>query len=662
MRISRRTVDKLGVKLYDSASAVVAELVANAYDADAENVTVELPLATLLAKSDEAGVQDFGYEIRVTDDGHGMTSNEANEHFLKVGRDRRTHAKQGPRSRNKQRPVMGRKGIGKLAPFGICKRIEVISAGGKPTQRGYRIAHFIMDYDTIVQDEEGPVSLEVGHLDNKYQRTSGTTIILTRFESKRVQNTEVFHRQLARRFGLPQGDFKITIKDTRNPEENPPTTLQPFSIQLLDNTKVIVDNRPVRIDGTQLPVSGWMGLAKDAYKNEEMAGVRIYTRGKIVATTRDFEQPAGFTGEHTIRSYLVGEIHAEWLDQDAGEDLIRTDRQGILWDSEYGRALKKWGSGQIMQIGAAARQPRRQRVSSIFMERSKLRARAQQEFADEDIVAAAVDFGKRIGAFAAEDELDDDEYINGLVEVILAVAPHKALVEALQEFNRILSGGHADVQHLVDIFRKTRVAEVASYGQIALERVDAIERLTQVIDAGATEPVLQQLIQSAPWIIEPTWSVITMNEALHAFADRFSSFWKNKYEQALEIAIDKEKKRPDFIAINVGQMLHIVELKAPGHSFNGNDFDRLQNYVQAFRAFFEENKELAGEFPRGWRIDLIADGIRITDDTRRNAFELFLEKKEVQRTTWNDFLHRARQANEEFLRIRRTQKSQEHKS
>ena len=48
MRISRRTVDKLGVKLYDKASAVVAELVANAYDADAERVRVRLPLATLL--------------------------------------------------------------------------------------------------------------------------------------------------------------------------------------------------------------------------------------------------------------------------------------------------------------------------------------------------------------------------------------------------------------------------------------------------------------------------------------------------------------------------------------------------------------------------------------------------------------------------------------
>ena len=40
LKISRLTVDKLGVKPYDKASAVVAELIANSYDADATEVDV----------------------------------------------------------------------------------------------------------------------------------------------------------------------------------------------------------------------------------------------------------------------------------------------------------------------------------------------------------------------------------------------------------------------------------------------------------------------------------------------------------------------------------------------------------------------------------------------------------------------------------------------
>src|SRR3954451_15764456 len=85
--ISRLTVDKLGVKLYDKVSAVVAELIANGYDADAENVTVELPLGTELAAKDPTTKQavDKGYEIVARDDGHGMSPTEARAFYLKVG-------------------------------------------------------------------------------------------------------------------------------------------------------------------------------------------------------------------------------------------------------------------------------------------------------------------------------------------------------------------------------------------------------------------------------------------------------------------------------------------------------------------------------------------------------------------------------------------------
>src|SRR3954452_13277217 len=91
LRISPTTIDKLGVKLYDKVSAVVAELVANSYDADAEEVRVRLPLSTMLANTAEGGREqnDKDYVIEVVDDGHGMTPEEAIDYYLKVGRDRR---------------------------------------------------------------------------------------------------------------------------------------------------------------------------------------------------------------------------------------------------------------------------------------------------------------------------------------------------------------------------------------------------------------------------------------------------------------------------------------------------------------------------------------------------------------------------------------------
>jgi hypothetical protein len=64
------------------------------------------------------------------DNGHGMTPLEGREFYLKVGRDRREHSEQGGASRVKKRSVMGREGIRKLAAFGICRTIEVLSSGG----------------------------------------------------------------------------------------------------------------------------------------------------------------------------------------------------------------------------------------------------------------------------------------------------------------------------------------------------------------------------------------------------------------------------------------------------------------------------------------------------------------------------------------------------
>lgn len=649
LSISRLTIDKLGVKLYDKVSAVVAEVIANGYDADADTVTVELPLGTELASKDPNTKQpvdnDFGIVVR--DDGHGMSPAEARAFYLKVGRDRRTYPDQGAKSRQKKRPVMGRKGIGKLAPFGICRRIEILSAGGEEVAgKGYLTTHFFLDFDKIVKDDETPVPLDTGDQDATYSTKPGTTVRLTQFLSKRVPDTVTFHRQLSTRFALAAPDFAIHVTDTRL---SPPaySTVAQFKVPVREDTKVEVDSRPVKTsDGETLAVSGWLAMAKDSYSNEEGAGVRIYARGKIVATTRDFEQPAGFTGEFAMRSYLVGQVHADWLDDDS-EDLIRTDRQSILWDSERGEALREWGAAIIKEIAKASAGPRRESKSAKFMKDAQIEERATERYADEEVVRVAVELGKKIGGFAAEDELADPDYVDGLAEIVLSVAPHQALVQA---FKAISSQQDATIEQLVTLFGKARVAEMASYGQIASERVQSIKELQSAITKpNVDEADLQKLIAEAPWLIRPDWSVITQNQSLKTFRDQFTQYWKNKCGEDIEIAISHEKKRPDFTLIHHGRMLHIVEIKVPGHAFDGNDYERLQNYVTAFKDFFASNTGLVSVFADGWRLELIADKVKLTDQTQLYAFESFEKDKVVVRQPWNDFLAAAVTAHEAFL-------------
>ncbi len=650
LRISRLTIDKLGVKLYDRVSAVVAELIANAYDADAENVRVELPLSTVLASKDPESSEpvDRGYEIVVSDDGHGMTPGEARDFYLRVGRDRRRNPLQGERSRNKRRLVMGRKGIGKLAPFGICKSIEVLSSGGKPVPgKGYLTTHFFLDFDRILQDSEEDVPLDVGAFDGTYNKAPQTVIRLTSFLPKRVPGSTDFHRQIGVRFAFADPAFHVHIKDTRAdpPEE---TNVQQFRVETNEETYIDVSGRPViTSDGEVLPVSGWVAMAKQSHKHEELAGVRIYARGKIVATTRDFEQPAGFTGEFTMRSYLVGEISAEWLDDQ--EDLIRTDRQSILWDSDRGSALRAWGAQLIKEVAARSAKPRREKKRRDFMNKSRIKEKAKERYNDDAVVDEAVKLGNQIGAFAAEDELDDADYVDGLTEIILSVAPHQALVDA---FRVIARKQDATIEELINLFGKTRLAEMASYAQVAAERVQSIRQLQyQVEQATASEADFQALISSAPWLIRPDWTVLTSNQSLRTFRDRFVTFFKRNYNQDVNVAISYEQKRPDFTLIQHGNRLRIVEIKVPGHAFDDADYERLQNYVAAFRQFFAENKEIVSRFPDGWQIDLVADEVNLNDVSHQFAYEAFEQRNNVVRLTWEDFLMAAVRAHEEILEI-----------
>ncbi len=58
-------VEQLGAQLYPSATATVAELISNAWDADASNVWITIPFGESWSPESE---------IVVIDNGHGMTT------------------------------------------------------------------------------------------------------------------------------------------------------------------------------------------------------------------------------------------------------------------------------------------------------------------------------------------------------------------------------------------------------------------------------------------------------------------------------------------------------------------------------------------------------------------------------------------------------------
>lgn len=118
--------------MYSGAVPAIAELVANAYDADATSVRIDIPLDTAI---------DASSQIVIHDDGLGMTFDDVNDKYLLVGRDRRASgADRSPGGRL----VLGRKGLGKLAGFGIAKVVTVTTVS-----EGH-VTSFEMSYDQLV--------------------------------------------------------------------------------------------------------------------------------------------------------------------------------------------------------------------------------------------------------------------------------------------------------------------------------------------------------------------------------------------------------------------------------------------------------------------------------------------------------------------------------
>lgn len=641
MRISRLAIDKLGIRLYDRVSAVLAELIANSYDADATEVEVLLPWGVTLAGTVRAA-DEPAYEIHVSDNGHGMTAEEVNEHYLMVGSDRRIRTG-SDLSRDRRRPVMGRKGIGKLAAFGICRTIEVVTAGSNEADRtaeGWPVAHIVMDLNDMLSDTESDYYPKPGALDGTFSHKRGTTVILRNFFRKRVNSGTELSRQLASRFGIERSDWRVEVRNAIGSES---FTLSDLAIDVMEETRIDVGRVPVRFGRNYLPMSGWIAYSKQPYRDEAMAGVRIYARGKIVAQTRDFGIPAGFTGEFKLRSYLVGAIHVDWLDDE--EDLVRSDRQDIMWNSPRGEALAQWGRALIKEIGRLGEKSIRRRVWEEFVDRSHIHetleaiAPGDRMFRDSVLDAARI-----LVAHKDRASMDDPSHIENMLRLALSLGPQRSLLETLKE---IAEDADPELDVVVALFERARVAEIYSLGQIASERVAVVDRLRALIDdRRSLERPFQELIESAPWLLAPEWTPLGMNESLKRVRASFERWYTQKFGTPLTTTtIGSEKREPDFVLLHDSGELWIVEIKRMDYHLTDTEYNRAVNYLYELDHFLEENPRIGAQFPRR-RLTFIVDHI---DRLGPASLSSLVSDQRVDRRTWRELLDSTLRAHRDFL-------------
>lgn len=644
MKVSRLTIDKLGIKLYDRVTAVLAELIANSYDANASEVAVTLPFDTFLAPTD-ADPKFPTYTVEIKDNGHGMTAEEVNSAYLMVGSDRRERTK-SDRSRDGKRPVMGRKGIGKLAPFGICRSIEVLTAGGQANEDGFEVSHLILRLDRILLDTDNTYEPEIGSLDGTRSDTSGTTITLSDFHRKRVPKKDELDRQLAARFGLQQPDWEVKICDANaiDPLSGEASfVVGELKIDVLDGTKIDLSSRPVPFNGSTLPVRGWVAYSKRPYKDPAMAGVRIYARGKIVSQTRDFNISSGFTGEFKLRSYLVGSIDADWLDEK--EDLVRSDRQDIIWSSELGEALTDWGQALVKELAQRGENSVSKATWDEFLVASDLDTRLSKDAPADKLFRDAVkDAAKMLVDKKDRAAVEDPDHVERIVKLAYSLGPHRSLLEALRAASENVDTTLATV---IDLFDHARIAEMYSLGQIAQERVEVLTTLEKLVNDGSTlEGPLQALIEQAPWLLAPEWTPLGMNESLKRVRSAFEGWYKKKHGVDLVTsAINRPRKEPDFVLLHDAGELSIVEIKRMDYHLTDKEFENALNYLEDLEEFLNGNAEIGSQFPVR-RLTFVVDHL---DRLRSTSSSSLKNDTRINRRTWHDLLDSTKRAHKDFL-------------
>jgi len=195
MSINLNILNHLGLNLYSNVPAVLSEVVANSWDADAKTVDIKIA-------SDQ---------ITITDDGHGMTFADINKKYLNVGYERR---KENTEQTDNRRPIMGRKGIGKLSLFSIANIVEV------QTVKGEEKNGFVMSVAKIKakisKHDGGTYHPEPLPNDSITLDKDGTRIVLRNLKKRVLQAPTALRKRLARRFSILASEYNFAARVNGN--------------------------------------------------------------------------------------------------------------------------------------------------------------------------------------------------------------------------------------------------------------------------------------------------------------------------------------------------------------------------------------------------------------------------------------------------------------
>jgi AcrR family transcriptional regulator len=583
MTISLNALEHLGINLYSNIPAVLSEIVANAWDADAENVTVTIDKAA--------------ETITIEDDGTGMDRDGVIDRFLTVGFKRREVL--GGKTA-KGRSPMGRKGIGKLSIFSIAQVAKVYTiVNGQKTA-------FKMDREVIRKAIAGTGQ-------NSYKPDEltdwpsgfkvGTRIVLSEIsKSLSGMTVEGLKRRVSRRFAVigPKNGFNVTVNgNVIKPEDrayhNALQYLWTFGdqsefVKLCKNLERPADDRSAAIkdalSAAGLSLTGWIGTVTkpDQLKDEDgdnLNRLAVFMRGKMAQEDILDE----FGQKEIYADYVIGELHCEQLDLDDKGDIATSSRQALKQDDPRFEALRAIVLSELRNV--AGRWSEWRRVDGA-------RAAASVPAVSEWLKNLSGNTKKKaerwIGRLNTIRSNDDGDKRELLKASILAFESYRRK----DDLDKLDSLKDESVAHILEIFNDINDLEMSYYGQIVKLRLGVIKALQEKVAENDKELVIRDFIKKHLWLLDPSWE--------RAKGSEHSETTVNNYlAKNTEKLNAKEKKARVDLAYRTAVGKHIIiELKRASVSVH------LDDLIKQIRKYRDGVKKIIdGTDQKGWPIEII---------------------------------------------------------
>lgn len=505
---------------YRSTEQALKELVDNAWDADAENVWITLP----------AGFTDKGIVVR--DDGLGMTDDEMRQEYLSIARNRRH--RRGERTFMKNRPVKGRKGIGKFAGLVAAEVMEI------ETRSKGKVTHLRIGKQEVLKSsrdlEQIALPMTVAACEKKLR---GTQITLVNLNEKLAHPDPAVLRQLLVLEYGRQKDITIWVNGEKLAHDDLPG-------QSFHETLTLPDGKTVQLRFTLM----------DTATNPKYSGIVTRVEGKVVGRPGFFGLDEREDIPKRLLNRIVGEIEADSLADD-----VTSDWGAIIENSTAYQNIRKWVETEVAG-----------RVNKAFShEVSLAKARLKKEVNRR--IECLPEYRRGFAEKALDSVMrkfygESDEKIETLVGLVLDAFEIDEYWTVCQTIDR---ARRSDVASFAQALESFGLLDMALMAEQATRRIRMLDELDALVANPKTlEKEMHVALEKNLWVFGVEFTLMSSNKTLAKVIEEYA---------AKEFSGERAQKRPDLLlGQNVLRMHLLIEFKRPSHTLNRDDESQAKKY------------------------------------------------------------------------------------